>query len=494
MNAQQPAPMSLTRTDSGRRIAVIGGGLCGLSAGNRLAELHQEADIPCQIVLFEAGTRLGGLVETRQIQGYLVEMGADSFITNKPAAVNLCYRLGLESELIPTDAAFRKSLVLHHGRPCPVPEGFQLLTPATIKSVLVSPLFSLNGKIRMALEPLIPRGKSRSDESLASFVRRRFGQEALERLVQPMVGGIYTSDPERLSLKATMPRFLEMEREHGSLLRAMASGSAGTEEKTSGASGARYGLFTTLRNGISQLIESLVNRLREENIDLRLNTRVVRIEREAGTQRFLVELADGNCEGFDAVILTLPTGPAAQLIDPLNATLASLMRKIEYASSVIVVSGHQLKNIRDPLKAFGLVVPAVEKRRVLAVSFSSRKFPGRAPEGRVLLRTFVGGAMQPEEFERSDSEIESTVSQELQELLGVSETPDFMMVSRYPRSMPQYHVGHCELVSEIEHQSEKLLGFSLAGNAYHGVGIPDTIASGERAAERIFAQFAEKSR
>lgn len=216
------------------RIAVIGGGLCGLAAAHRLTELSRDKGRACQVTVLE-GEPVSGLVQTKSVEGYLVELGADSFITNKAGAIELCKRIRLEGSLPSTDATYRRSLVVHRGKPYAVPEGFQLLTPASIGSVLKSPLFSIAGKARMAIEPFVPKRRSGEDESLVLFVKRRLGREALERLVQPMVGGIYTSDPERLSLRATMPRFLEMEQKYGSLLKAMAAEAGSSEEKRGGA-------------------------------------------------------------------------------------------------------------------------------------------------------------------------------------------------------------------------------------------------------------------
>ena len=240
------------------RIAVVGGGITGLAAAHQLHEL--QPNCPTSVTLFEAGPRLGGLVDTRQVDGYTLELGPDSFITNKPGAIDLCRRLGLEGRLIPTDARYRRSLVLRRGRPVEVPEGFQLMTPAKVWPILTSPIFSWWGKLRMGCEYFLPAKRDVDDESLASFVRRRFGQEVLERLVQPLVGGIYTSDPEKLSLRATLPRFLEMERQFGSLIRASRK-SARNAAANEHASGARYGLFATLAGGTRELIETLANRI-----------------------------------------------------------------------------------------------------------------------------------------------------------------------------------------------------------------------------------------
>jgi len=467
------------------RVAVIGGGLAGLAAANRLAELCAQKARPLDLTLFEAGSRLGGVVETRHVAGYRVELGGDSFITNKPWGVDLCRRLGIEERLIPTDARYRRSLVLRRGRPVPVPDEFQLLSPVSVGAVLRSPIFSWPGKLRMTLEYVLPRGKGDTDESLGHFVRRRFGREALERLVQPLVGGIYTSDPEKLSLRATMPRFLEMEQQHGSLIRALRSQKESGRGED-GASGARYGLFATLAGGVSELVDAMASRL-SKGVDIRLGTEVVRAHPEGERRGFVLEFADGSQDAFDAVIVALPAYRAAALISGFAPQVAGLLNRIEYASTAIVASGHKLADIRDPLEAFGLVVPAIEKRKILAVSFTSRKFPGRAPEGSVQFRTFVGGAMQPELLDRSDAEIVALVREELESILGVTWKPEFTIVARWMRSMPQYHVGHLDLVAGIERELAGLHNLALAGNAYRGVGIPDVIHSGELAAERILA-------
>lgn len=459
------------------RIAVVGGGITGLAAAHHLVELKQSQ--PVQITLFEASPRLGGIVGTQQIRGYTVELGPDSFITNKPWGIDLCRRLGLEDQLIPTDAQYRRSFVLRRGQPVVVPDGFQLLTPAQVWPVLKSPIFSWWGKLRMGWEYFLPARRDVTDESLASFVRRRFGQETLERLVQPLVGGIYTSDPEKLSLQATLPRFLEMERDHGSLIRASRK-AARTASRSEHASGARYGLFATHTGGVAQIIHSLASKITSA-VDVMTNTAITQIKPiQAGGY----QLTYGQTtQEFDRVILTLPTYRIADLVEPFAEEWARALREIEYASTTIVVSGHKLCDVRHALNAFGLVIPAIEKRRILAVSFTSRKFPNRAPDGCVQLRTFVGGAMQPELYNLTDEETKQLVREELHDLLGVGGVPDFEVVARYPRSMPQYHVGHLDRVARIRELGQVHPGIFLAGSAYDGVGLPDSIHSGELAAE-----------
>lgn len=480
--------MSSSNSNSDRpwRVVVVGGGVSGLAAAFRLQELAGAANRPIDLTVCEASNALGGIVGTRDIAGYRVEMGADSFITNKPGAINLCRRLGLEDELIPTDARYRRSLVLSRGKPLPVPDGFQLLAPNAMWPVWKSPIFSLAGKLRLAAEYFLPAAPQPvEDESLASFVRRRFGQEALERLVQPLVGGIYTSDPEKLSLRGTMPRFLDMEAKHGSLIRALRHEARNSTVQDRTASGARYGLFATPRLGISQMVDALIARVRT-NATIRLNCVVNQITPATDGTAYHLELADGTNELYDAVVVATPAYRAASVLRSVCPAAAGALDEIEYASTAIVVSGHRLSDVANPLDAFGLVVPAIEKRKILAVSFTSRKFPGRAPEGCVELRTFVGGAMQPELVNHSDDQILELVRQELRELLGVVWKPDFAIVARWTRSMPQYHVGHLGKIARIEADLKSQPRLGLAGNALYGVGLPDTIASGERAAERVF--------
>ena len=506
-----------------KRVAVIGGGLAGLAAANRLIELGKERNEAIDVTLFEVSSRLGGLVGTEQIGGYLVDTGADSFLTNKPAAIGLCRRLRIEDRLVPTDARYRGALVLRDGRPLPIPEGFQLLSPTAVWPVIISPLFSVWGKLRLLAEwfipsrqnaPMLPNfGSSASgisnkpaiiDESLSDFVLRRFGREALDRLVQPLVGGIYTADPAQLSLAATMPRFLEMERDYGSLIRASLSkkkkrGKPGTtddstadEDPSDSSSGARYGLFAGLKGGMEDLVSALRSKV-EAACHVRLNCGVSSI---AATQKFddvrpgdfypySLKLSDGTHEPFTSVVVAASAGRMATILETLDSTLSIQLRKFEYASSAIVVSGHALSDIREPLKAFGLVIPHSERRRILAVSFSSRKFPDRAPAGRVLLRTFVGGAMQPELYDQTDDQLLQIVKEELAEILGVQGEPDFMRIIRYPGAMPQYHVGHLDRVARVQELMNRHPGIELAGIACNGVGVPDAIASGERAAAEV---------
>ena len=475
------------------RVAVIGGGITGLAAAHRL--VSQSGTV--QVVLLEASRRLGGIIRTEAADGYLMELGPDSFITNKPAALQLCDAVGFSDQLIPTDARFRRSLVLRNGTPMQVPDGFMLMAPSKPWAILKSPILSLGGKLRLLSEVFVARRTTGGDESLASFVRRRFGQETLDRLVQPLAGGIYTADPEKLSLRATMPRFPEMEETHGSVIRATlaqlktdrtsTSGSGNKHDDSSG-SGARYGLFATAAGGLSELISAIEQALKKSGrVATQLAAPVKSIEKPTATcPKWMVRPGDDKAMTFDAVIVTLSTHIAARLLqDSISPELSAALRAIEYASSAVVVSGHRLSGFSHPMDAFGLVIPAVEKRKVLAVSFSSRKFPNRAPDGQILLRTFVGGAMQPELLDHDNDAIAGFVNDELRAIFGMTSEPLFSEVIRYENAMPQYHVGHLDRVTRIEAMTAETPGLYLAGSGYRGVGIPDSIANGQAAADQL---------
>lgn len=473
MESTAPAP---------RRIAVIGGGLSGLAAAHKLLELAPET----QITLFEASDRLGGVLGTTERDGFLIERSADMFTTREPWALDLCQRLGIADQLISTNSAGRRAFVVFQGRLVEVPEGFTLMSPAKISAVLKTPLLSWRGKLRLAGEYFVRARKDQRDESLQSFATRRFGKEAFERLIQPLIGGIYTADPAKLSLAATLPQFLQMEREHGSVIAATRKQqrAAKTKEKSSGA---RYGLFVAPKHGMQTLIDALAARL--SSCDLRLSTPVERLSAQMDGS-WIVQTPGGLPEMFDGVILALKAPIAGRLLMLTSTALATDLAHLPYAGAAVAVMGVRREQISHALDGFGFVVPAVEKRRILAGSFSSVKFAGRAPEGCVLLRVFVGGALQPELLQLDDDAICKLVQEELHELIGLTGEPLFRHVARWTGAMPQYHVDHLKLVESIEGRAKHLPNFALAGNAYRGVGIPFCIRSGEQAAERVLQSLA----
>ena len=455
------------------RIVIIGGGISGLAAAHRILELNRAA----HVTILEASSRLGGTIHTDHHDGFLLERGPDSFISEKPYALALAKRLGLESQLIQTNEAYRRSFIVREGRLRAVPDGFQLMAPSRMWPFITSDIFSLAGKARMAADLFLPRRNTNGtpDESLASFVRRRLGEEALARMAQPMVGGIYTADPETLSLRATLPRFLEMEQKHRSLILAMAR--QGRAEKT-GTSGARYSLFLSFDRGMQVLVDAVT----QINADFRVKTRAQRVTLDQGWK---ITTDKGEQFEADAVCLAVPAYVAASLLAETHENLADKLRQIKYASTATINFGYRRAAIAHPLNGFGFVVPFIEKRSLIACTFSSVKFPGRAPDDHVLLRAFAGGALQPEIFALAESEMSTRVEADLRELLGISEDPRFIEVAKWERSMPQYEVGHLDRVNEIEALATEIPGLALAGNAYRGAGIPDCIRSGEAAAESL---------
>jgi protoporphyrinogen/coproporphyrinogen III oxidase len=484
--------MSETKPHHPRRIAVIGGGISGLAAAHALVERSAESSRAPQVLLLEQGSRPGGVISTHRRDRFLLEGGPDSFISEKPEAVQLAQRIGLADHLIGTTEAHRRSFIVRDGRLRPVPEGFHLLAPSRLWPFITTGIFSWRGKARMALDLVLPRraggANGQTEESLAQFVRRRLGREALERMAQPMVGGIYTADPERLSLRATMPRFLEMERKHRSLIRAMMKRrqDESAEGAPEGTSGARYSLFLSFDEGMQMLVDGIVARLPPESI--RLNTMVesLVLDRETAEWKIEVSAADETIRA-DAVCLALPAYTAAHLLRDADAQLAAELEAIPYASTATINLAWKRTDIAHPLDGFGFVVPLVERRSLLACTFSHVKFKGRAPEGYALLRAFVGGALQPEMFELDEVEMTARVTADLRALLGIEKPPLFAFVEKWPRSMAQYHLGHLETVERIMKRVRALPGLHLAGNAYGGAGLPDCIRSGETAADAILA-------
>jgi oxygen-dependent protoporphyrinogen oxidase len=476
------------------RVVVLGGGITGLAAAYRLRELATAHEKPLETMVLESSARVGGALETVRSGGYIIETGADSMLSEKPAALRLVKRLGLEADIIGTQERFRRTYVVHNGRLVPIPDGFFLMAPALLRPVLRSKLFSPFGKLRILAEPLIPRRRRRDDESLAAFVRRRLGREVLERVAQPLAGGIYTADPAMLSVAATMPRFVEMERRYSSLIRGLKAASRSSRAARE-ASGARWSLFVSFVNGITQLTDALAIRLGNS---IRYRAHVTGLERQTSAERprrraWRLRLEDDLSVEADAIICTIPGYAVAPLLRPHNEALATMLEEIEYASAATVNMAFRENDFTGVPPSFGFVVPAIEHRRIIAGSFSSLKYSGRAPTGMVLARAFLGGALQKDMMTLDDGELIAAATEEFAALLGVKAAPAMTHVRRWPRSMPQYAVGHLQRAAAIEQQAARLHRFALAGAFLRGVGIPDCVQSGESAAEAIFSNLAASS-
>ena len=431
-----------------RRIAVIGGGISGLAAAHRFRELAPQ----CQVTLFEAGSRLGGVVSTVHRDGFQVEQSADNFITTVPWGLDLCQRLGLTGQLVQTNSNCRRTFVVRRGRLHRLPDGFLMMAPTQLWPMAVTPILSPLGKLRAALEYFIPPRRDDDDESMAQFVRRRLGRETFDRLVEPLISAVYAADMEKLSVKATLSRFREMEKQHGSLIRAMRQQ---MKHKPNGHQVLRVG---GKRRSV-QHVRDVVRRARHagrgdhrtiaagidpsEFADRDRSSAAAtsggyfRERRRAGAGQFLE---------FDALIVAVPAHRASPLLAPIDAELAAELGQIEYSGTAIVSLGYDCGKWGIRLDGMGAVVPSIENSPILACSFSSQKYPHRAPAGKTLLRVFVGGARRPDLAEMPDAELLPLVLKHLRPLLRIEGEPVFCDIAHWPRTMPQYHVGHQDVL------------------------------------------------
>jgi oxygen-dependent protoporphyrinogen oxidase len=463
------------------RVVVIGGGISGLTAAYRLQQLSKRDGMPLEITVLESSLRLGGVIQTRHENGFLLESGPDAFLSEKPWALDLCRELGIESEVIGTQPDSRRSYILRGGKLLPVPAGWYLIAPGKLSTLLGTPIVSWPGKLRMACELLVSPRSEQSDESVGSFIRRRFGNEALARVGQPMIGGIYAADPDALSLQACMPQLREMEAAHGSVIRALGARARARKAASDGASGPRYALFVTLKGGIGRLVESLQSAL--SGADLRTGSPVERIWRN-GSWR--VGLRGGEEVSADAVCLAIPACAASPLLGPMAASLSAQLKTIVYESVATINLAYRRSDVPHPLDGFGVVIPQVEGRPLIGVTFSSMKFAGRAPESGVLFRAFVGGAFHRNCLWQDDAALTINVRSQLAALFGIRAEPLLASIARYERAMPQYAVGHLDAIRAIESQASRIPGLFLAGNAYRGIGIPDCVRQAGEAAQQLW--------
>ena len=461
-----------------KRIAIIGGGISGLSAAVSLEEARR-AGVPLEYVLFESSPRLGGVLLTEQIDGCLVEAGADSFLTEKPWAADLCRQLGLGDQLIGSNDADRKTYIVVKNRLVPLPDGLMFMVPTKIAPVVLSRLFSLGTKVRMAREWFHPRREKQADESVASLVARHYGNEMVERVADPLLSGVYGGAASDLSVQAVLPRFVEMEARHGSLGRAML---AARKTAPSPAKSVARSLFTSLRGGMQQLVDGLLVRLPASA--LRLNQTVQPLQlRDHG---WLVTSA-GQVHSFDALIVATSMPAAAAFLQSLSPDLATELRGIPHSSSITVTLGFD-RSVRASLPpGFGFLVPRSEGKRVRAATFMHNKFPFRAPEDRALVRCFLGGTRDELALQLSEAEILQTVRQELRNIIGLTAEPLFARVYKWTAAMAQYNVGHLERLGRIEDLRRQMPGLALAGNGYRGIGVPDCVRSGMEAARQALA-------
>ena len=459
-----------------KRIAIIGGGISGLAAAFALEE-RRRAGEALEFVVYESSPRFGGVLFTEQVEGCLIEAGPDSFLTEKPWAADLCRRLGIEDQLIGSNDADRKTYILVKGKLVPMPDGLMFMVPTQLSPAILSSLFSPATKLRVAREWWYPARVSNGDESVAALVERHYGAEMVDRLADPLLAGVYGGEAAQLSVRAVLPRFVEMESKYGSLGRGMLAARKNVQRSLPAPS-----IFSSLKGGMQQLGEALVAKLPAEA--LRANSPVQAVQRQ---DRGWVVSAGYASDQFDAVIVATPASAAAVLLEIASAELASELRAISYSSSVTVALGFD-QNVRVALPpGFGFLVPRREGKRLLAATFVHNKFPHRAPKDIAVVRCFLGGSRDEQVLQLTDENILNIVRDELRQILGVKADPLFTRLYRWKGAMAQYTVGHLERLQRIEGLVKPLPGLALAGNAYRGIGVPDCIRSGEAAVQQVLS-------
>ncbi len=466
------------------RVAVVGGGITGLTAAYRLARAGVG-----HVTLLEGRGRLGGNIVTERRDGFVIDGGPDSFVANKPQASALCKDLGIESQLIGTTERNRKVYLEQNGRLLPLPEGLMLGVPTKFAPMITTPVFSWRAKIRMGLEPLLPRGEAWADESIAHFMRRRLGHEVLERVAEPLLGGIYAGDVEALSMRASFPQLVDMEAKYGSLIKGAI---AQRRAREAAANGHAPSPFLSLLGGMGQLVDALAAAIHERGGHIHTGTRVEAIAKAAQPgARFEVRAAhaDGSREALvvDHVVIASPAHAATTMLAGLDEELAARLALVPYVSTATVVLAYPRVDVPHPLDAVGVVLKKEQARRALAATFISSKWTGRSPDDMALLRVFLGGHRDQSIIDKPDAELVALARAELEALVGVRARPMLSRVFRYEKGSPQPLVGHGERVMKMRQLASKHPGLHLAGAAFDGVGIPDCVRQANEVADRILA-------
>jgi oxygen-dependent protoporphyrinogen oxidase len=446
-------------------VAVVGAGISGLAAAYEL----QRRGVRVRVL--EASDRLGGVIRSDRFDGWVIDAGPDSLLVQKPAAVALCRELGLGDRLISTLTP-RTAYILRNDRLHALPEGSFLGFPLRLGALANSSLFSLGGKLRMACEVLIPRTEDDEDESIASFVRRRFGQEAVDYLAEPLLAGIHAGDVDRLSVRALFPRLVDAERQSGSIIRAF---------RALRMKPAPQGAFVSLPGGVAELADALIATFKPGT--LVTGTRVTDLRRAAV---FLIETTAGTVEAR-AVILAVPAYAAGGMLRGIHTGLAALCEDVPYASTATVAFGYRSDQIDHPMRGSGFVVPRVERSPLLAATWVTSKWPHRAPEGHVLLRAFLGGGRDARRLDQTDAELIDLAREALAEVMPITGDPMFTRLYRWTRQSPQYEVGHLERMAAIELHLARVPGLFVTGSGFRSIGIPDCIADGRDTAARAAA-------
>ena len=465
------------------RLTIIGGGIAGLSAAYYATKQAKEQNIPIELTLLEADSHWGGKIKTDRVDGFVIEGGPDTFLATKPWAMALCKELGLSERLHGTNPETNNTYVLHKNRLMPLPDGLAMMIPGKVMPMLTTRLLNPLQKLRIGLDFILPTRKGDADESLGSFISRRMGRATYENLIEPLMSGIYAGDGDQLSLASTFPFLREFEIKYGSLARgAMKMYQA--RQKSQKQTGSRS-VFRTPTTGLAEITEALVNYLEENNADLQLNTPVSRITHHASG--FTVELENGKTVEPDNLILATPAYVTGQILGSLSPELASVLESIPYVSTATVSLAYKQDALPKALDGYGYVIPRREGRKALACTWTSTKFPHRAPEDHALVRVFVGRAGQEDEIVWDDDKLLEIAREELDLTLGITADPLVSRVFIWEKAMPQYNLGHPEKLAAIDAALAEMPNIALAGNGYRGIGIPDCINSGELAAQKILA-------
>ncbi len=463
------------------RIAIIGGGISGLSAGYYL-EKERAAGAPVEYTLFESSARLGGVMFSDKIGDCVVEGGPDSFLTEKPWANQLCAELGIAGDLIGSNDSQRITYIVVKGRLVPMPDGLMFMVPTKLIPTALTSLFSWSTKFKMLGELVHPPHAAHKDETVAQMVERHFGSEVVDRLADPLLSGVYGGDAASLSVRAVLPKFVEMEEKYGSLCRAMLAGRKKLAAMQKDTGYKPKPLFSSLKGGMQQMIDAIVACLDPQC--LRTSTTVSKLSQKNGGWELITPR---GAEFFDAVIFATPARIASTMLEGVDAQLSDDLGAVQYSSSITVTLGY----LRDELKScppgFGFLVPRSEGTRMLATTFVHTKFPFRAPDNKALVRCFLGGAKDQDVLKLNDEEITALVRKELKQITGLAADPWFVKVYRWNRAMAQYTPGHLERIERIGATLQKMQNLSIAGNFYKGIGVPDCVRTGKEAALHMAA-------
>ena len=478
-----------------KHIVVVGGGIAGLSAAYYLQKKANQAKQSLQVTLLEAGPYWGGKIITDRVNGFVIEGGPDTFIVTKPWAVQLCQELGLSERLKGTNPHQKNTYILHNRRLHPLPGGLTMMIPTEFGPMLRTGLLSWPAKFRMGMDFLLPPAIENGDESLGEFVTRRLGRQAYERLIEPLMSGIYAGDGDKLSLQATFPYLRDLELKYGGLVKgALALRRQRTRRQPQGNNGHKSppgsrSIFLTPITGLAEIVDALVNQLEITGADMRLNTPVRQVLQGGGVYQLLLDEDERiSCDGL---ILATPAYVSGDMIASFAPELASELKAIDYVTTATVSLAYREADLTHPLDGYGYVIPRREGRKALACTWTSTKFPHRAPEGNILVRVFIGRAGQEIDLSWDEAGLQSIAREEVRQTLGIVAKPLLARVYRWEKAMPQFNLGHPDRLERIDGMVNLLPGLALAGNGYQGIGIPDCIHSGELAAGRVIKPIKE---